>query len=60
MCFHRDDFMALGGFPDNFYGWGHEDANMDYRLDNYNAKIEEQDEKRMENFFKNQNLNTKT
>jgi len=33
VCFHNPVFEAINGFPNNFWGWGHEDFAAKRRLD---------------------------
>ncbi|GAB5565097.1 MAG: glycosyltransferase family 2 protein [Winogradskyella sp.] len=36
--FHRDDFIAVNGYNDDFFGWGREDSELGRRFHNYGLK----------------------
>lgn len=38
MAFWRDDIIAINGFDEDYKGWGYEDHDLAYRLDNLGVK----------------------
>ena len=38
--FKGNTFNEMNGFPNNYWGWGHEDKEMQNRAEHYNCKIE--------------------